>query len=301
MVMEFRKSCFSSASLAGRGESLVTRCCTIVPATSASASSGAYPTAFSPLGMPVCRMRAMIAPARISPASSGTRFGNVRPHQPGGLQVPMGIGLRGEAENRGGVQDHRHPMRNQRPPGAVPRRDKVPDHPRDRVRHAVGQVHARVAESDAGEGRRQEHRSACLVIRRVSRRPDQIARDHLDRPPGPDVADRVGPLVRRPLGGTVRGGPLAKRQGGQRFDGMAQNVQSRARGDLRRHASGIVRINHSQHRPQCAVRDARLGVQRGVIEDRHAGRLASRPRRGRHRDQRLQFPWDREAPSPPAD
>ena len=31
---------FKSASLAGRGESLVTRCCTIVPATSASTSSG---------------------------------------------------------------------------------------------------------------------------------------------------------------------------------------------------------------------------------------------------------------------
>src|SRR5580693_9239516 len=31
IVIEFRKSCLSSASLVGRGESLVTRCCTMVP------------------------------------------------------------------------------------------------------------------------------------------------------------------------------------------------------------------------------------------------------------------------------
>ena len=91
----------------------------------------------------------------------------------------------------------------------------------------------------------------------------------------------------------LRRGPPVKRQGGQRLDGVAQDVQARARGHLRGQLSGIVRIDHSQHRAERAVRDARLGVQRSVIEDRHAGCLASRPGRGRHRDERLQPPGDR--------
>jgi hypothetical protein len=39
-VMESRNSCSSSASSKGRGESLVTRCCGIVPATRLGTSSG---------------------------------------------------------------------------------------------------------------------------------------------------------------------------------------------------------------------------------------------------------------------
>jgi hypothetical protein len=54
-------------------------------------------------------------------------------------------------------------------------------------------------------------------------------------------------------------------------------------------------------RPQRALRDARLGVQRCVIEDCHAGRLASRPGRGRYRDKRFSVPLAQEALSPPAD
>ena len=65
-----RNSSRRSSAVAGRGESLVTRCCGSVPATRASTSSAPNPTAESPFGMPTRRMIRSIWLARISPASS---------------------------------------------------------------------------------------------------------------------------------------------------------------------------------------------------------------------------------------
>ena len=99
----------------------------------------------------------MIAPGQDLAGVLRPGPGDVRAHEPGGLQVASGIGRRGEAEDGGRVEDHRHAVGDQGPIDGVAGGDEVADHPRDRIRHPVGQVDAGVAEADPGEGGRQEH------------------------------------------------------------------------------------------------------------------------------------------------
>ena len=95
----------------------------------------------------------------------------------------------------------------------------------------------------------------------------------------------------------LRRGAAVERQRGERLHGVAQDVEPGAGGDLRGQGPGVVGVDQAQHRAERAVGDAGLGVQRGVVEDRHAGRLAARPGRGRHRDQRLQLARGPAAPA----
>ena len=60
---------FRSASEAGRGASLVTRCCGRVPATSDGICCGVNPTAANPEGTATARIRSMMASASAAPAS----------------------------------------------------------------------------------------------------------------------------------------------------------------------------------------------------------------------------------------
>ena len=163
------------------------------------------------------------------------------------------------------------------------------------IRHAVRQVHAGVAEADARVRRRQQHVRARLVVRGVVDGAHQILIHHPQRLHRPDVADRVRPLIRRPHRRTIGHRPLGVRHRGERFDGVAQDVEPGRGRDLRRHRPRVVGIEIAERRLEPAVRDAGLRLQLLVVEDRHAGRLAPRPRRRRNRDQRLQRTRHRQA------
>ena len=75
-----------------------------------------------------------------------------------------GIGRRGESEDGWRVEDHGNPVRHERTirPGSQVR-DSSSRSPNG-IRHAVRQVHAGVAETDAGVRRGQQHLRARLVV-----------------------------------------------------------------------------------------------------------------------------------------
>ena len=79
---------------------------------------------------------------------------------------------------------------------------------------------------------------------------------------------------------------LRERQGRERLDGVAQDVEAARRCDLRRHRLRVLRIEQPERRLQAATRDAGLGVEPGKVEDADAGRLASRASGRWNRDER---------------
>ena len=102
------------------------------------------------------------------------RAGRVDAHQAGGVQMLGGIRRGGETEDRRRVEDNRHPVGNDWMIGRVSRRSVTADHTADRVAHAVGQMHAGVAETDAGVGCGQEHGAAGIVVFRILYRAHKV-------------------------------------------------------------------------------------------------------------------------------
>ena len=168
---------------------------------------------------------------------------DVRAKSFGGEQMLVRGRRGGEAEDGRRVQDHGHAVRNDRVVDGVSRRDEVAHHAGHRVGHAVRQVHAGVAEADAGEGRRQQHLAARLVVVGSSTARTQVpARPCPIACIGPDVADRVGALVGGPQRRTLRARRVGERQRGVRLDRVAQHVEPGRCGDLRRHVARVVGI-----------------------------------------------------------
>ena len=191
-----------------------------------------------------------------------------------------------QAEDRRRVEDDRHPVRDERLAGRVAGRHELPDHPRHRVRHPVRQVDARVAEPDARVRRGKRHQLPSLVVRRVVDDPWQRLGDHLDRPARPDVAERVGALVRRSQVGPLGRGPAVERDRGVRLQGVREDIEPRRRGDHRRQGPGVVRVDDAERRSQEAMGDAGLGMERPPVQDRDTGGLAARAGGGGHGDER---------------
>ena len=218
------------------------------------------------------------------------RAGYVRPEDFGRDEVAVRAGLRGEAEHGRRIEDHRHAVGNDRMVRGESFRTEVAHHSGDRIGHPVRKMHARVAESDACVRGGELHLLARFLVVGILDGPHEVLRDPTQRLERPDVADRIRSLVGGAQDGTLGSRTLMERQSRVRLDGVAEHVEAARRGDLRRHAARIVGIEDAQRRLQAAVRDSRLRMQRRVIEDRHAGRLASGARRGRHRDERLERP-----------
>ncbi|GIS60657.1 MAG: hypothetical protein CM1200mP2_28820 [Planctomycetaceae bacterium] len=83
-------------------------------------------------------------------------------------------------------------------------------------------------------------------------------------------------------------GALVERDRGVGFQGVAEHVQAGRGRDGRRHGSRVVSVDDSEGGLEVPVRDSCLGVHFDQVEDRHAGRLASRAGGGRDCDQWLQ-------------
>ena len=77
------------------------------------------------------------------------RAGDVGAERLGCSQVPRGVGRRGESEDGRRIEDHRHPVRDERVSVRVAGRAEILHVARHGVGHAVRQVHARVAKSHA--------------------------------------------------------------------------------------------------------------------------------------------------------
>src|SRR6266545_2667644 len=150
-------------------------------------------------------------------------------------------------------------------------------------------MHAGVAEADAGKRRREHHLTSGFPIGRVLHGAHEVLGDHLDGPLGPDVADRIRALVSRAHFWLVRGSALVVRHGRVGLDGVAEDVEARAGGDHRRQIARVVGVDDAERWPQCAVGDARLGVDLMQIKDGHPGRLGAGAGRGRNRNQRLEL------------
>ena len=150
------------------------------------------------------------------------------------------------------------------------------------------QVHAGVAEAVAGAGGREQHGGARLGVGGVAHGAHQVVRHQFDGALRPQIADRVGALVGGPQR-RVRG-RLARRVGQrrERLDGVAQHVEAGAGRHHRRQRARVVGVDDTEGGPQRAVCDAGLGAHLQVVEDRHAGSLATGAGGGGHRHQRLE-------------
>ena len=146
-----------------------------------------------------------------------------------------------------------------------------------------------VPKPNARQRRSHQHLAARLVVPRILHCTHQILRRQFDGLRCPDLADRIGTLVGRTQLGLVGRSTLGVRQRSQRFQGMAQNIQPRAGRHQPGQGARVVRVDDPQQRTQRTMRDPRLGMHGLVVEDRHPRRLAARPSRGGHRNQRLQL------------
>ena len=99
-------------------------------------------------------------------------------------------------------------MRHKRMIGIVAGRDILAHQTGHRIRHAMRQMNAGIAEPNARIRRRQHHLGARLVVGRVRHRAAQILRHHAQRFQTPDVADRVRSLIGRAQNGPIRPRPL---------------------------------------------------------------------------------------------
>ncbi len=207
----------------------------------------------------------------------------------------VGGGARRELRDGGRADDDRHPVRHHRVVGLVIAREEIAHEPGDGVRHAVRDVHARVAEADPGERRGVHHAFARLVVVRVVHRtveklPEQPQRFHARQ-----IAVGVRSLRERARQRRRRLEPLRVGFRGERFERVREHVEAARRDDRRRQRACRVGIDDAQRRAQAARCDPRLDVVRLEVEDRDAGALAAGPRRGRARDVRRERPRDRRA------
>lgn len=222
--------------------------------------------------------------------------GDVDAEALGGLEVALGVGGGGEAEDGGGRDGDGDAVGDD---GAVDLVTPVPVArvlARDGVRHAVAEVDAGVAEPDAREGRGEEHLALGLVVLGV---PDG-AREVLDRGAqgveGEDVADGVGALVRGPQDGV--GGPRrpgVEGDGGPGLERVAEHVETGRGLHGGGHGARVEWVADAQRRLEVAVGDARLGPLGHQVKDGGARRLGPRAGCGRDGDQGLELPLNGQA------
>ena len=217
-----------------------------------------------------------------------TRMRYVGSHQLRRVQVTFRVCGRGESENRGRVQDDGHAVGYQRLAFGVALGHVVTHVARHGIRHAVRQMAARVAEANTGEGRREHHLASGVLIVGVVGGPDQVVGDHLDGARRPDVADRIGALIRGTEAWVLRRVALAEGQGGVGLEAVAEHVEPTARDDHPGKGPCVIRVDETHDGPQRAVRNSGLGLHLQKVEDGHARRFAARAGRRWYRDQWLE-------------
>ena len=139
------------------------------------------------------------------------------------------------------------------------------------------QMNPRVAKSNPRHRGRQQHLAARFVVGCVGDSAGQKLVHDFEGTQRPDIADRVRPLVSRPIDGTGRHRAL-DRTGSAVNDSksVAEDVEAGRGGDCRGLCAGIFEIDQSQRRFEVAVGDSRLHLAIDHIEDRHPGRFTPR-------------------------
>ena len=130
----------------------------------------------------------------------------------------------------------------------------------------------------------------AAAVGAVGHRAAQAAAREPDRLLAPDVGDGIGALVGRPP--VRRGGARARVVGdrGVRLDRMAEHVEADRGGDGARRRQRQVRVDDAEQRAQVGVRDARLDVVLGQVDDRDRRRLGAGAAGRRDAEQRQQRP-----------
>src|SRR5437879_542947 len=164
-------------------------------------------------------------------------------------------------------------------------RTKMPNHARNRVGHAMGEMHSGIAEAHSSIGGRQEHFRTSLIVERVLDCPNQILRHPPECLESPNVADGIGTLVSGAQNGALRAGTLIEGDSGVGFQRMAEYIQSCRGGDLRGLAAGILRINYTERRFESPMSNTGLGMHSCQVKDSHSCGLTSSPGRSWDCDQ----------------
>jgi hypothetical protein len=96
----------------------------------------------------------------------------------GGFEVPLRIGAGYKTEDRWSIQHHRISVRYHRVIARISALEIAFHHARHGIRHPMRQVHASVAESDAGVRGSQDHVGAGVVVGRIFHRSHQVSGHH---------------------------------------------------------------------------------------------------------------------------
>lgn len=144
--------------------------------------------------------------------------------------------------------------------------------PADGVAHAVAEMDAGVAETDAGEGGGQQHLRLGFVVVWVLGRAREVldrAAEGLERE---DVGDGVGALVGGAVDGVGgAGGAHVVGDGGPAFEGVAEDVEAGGGVHGGGHGAGVEGVADPEGGFQGAVGDAGFCFFGDEVEDGGAG------------------------------
>ena len=171
-----RRMASRSASATSRGEQTSSRCCLNAPSTSAGCRPRRSRARRRPRGradvahelLERARQRVVVAASTGSPGAARQRAG--------GARAPRGD----EAKRRRRCHDDREAVRNEAASPVAGRRPLVLQRG-DGIRERVRDVHARAAETDAGDRCGERHVAPRVDVRAVGDRAAQVRADELDR------------------------------------------------------------------------------------------------------------------------
>ncbi len=148
---------------------------------------------------------------------------------------------------------HRVAVRDERVVGRVAGRLVDVLEAGDRVRAGVRDVDAGGAEADAGHRRAEHHEAARLDVVGVGDGAAQVGAAVLQRLRRPDVGDRVGALVGRPIVGAGGARARVERARDVRLGRVADDVEPGRGGDLGRERARQLGVDDRLRAAQVAV------------------------------------------------
>ena len=160
---------------------------------------------------------------------------------------------------------------------------------RDRIAHAMAEMHAGIAESDTCQRRRQQHLRPGLGIVRITDGSGKILDAATKCLKRKNVRDRVSALIGRPQN-RIRWSrhPFVIGNGRPGLQRVAEDIEAGRGLNGGGHGPGVERVTDAQGRLQRPMGDPGLASLLDQVEDGRSRRLRTRPRGGRHRDERLE-------------
>lgn len=168
--------------------------------------------------------------------------------------------------------------------------------PADRVRHAVAEVHACIAETDTRKRRGEQHLTLGLVVVWVVHCAGKVFDCVAEGLEGEDVGDGVGALVGGALDGVLGAwGALVVGDCGPGFERVAEYVEAGGGVNGAGHGAGVEGVDYAEGGFEVAVRDTGLCALGDEIEDGGARCLGPGSCGCGDGDEGEEFGWDGEA------